>query len=166
MYVYIKRWFDSLNLIHSERVTICVIELSHNWFREWFVACSVPRHYLSHYWLLFNHTIRNKPDKKNVTLLPRTSSWLYITTHGLCKTCVLRNILTQCIKVVCTGPMLAYFLIKWDVVVYVLSPRQLGQITFAALWSRVLRQQIILPALLQFCCRRLVRTLLFSTFCT
>ena len=119
----------------------------------------MPRHSLNHYCLLVNHTIGNKPDC-NVTPPPRACSWLYIATRGLCKKCILRNIITQCMNVVCTGPMLADFLIKWDVVLYVLSPRQLGQITFATLWSMVPRQQIISPALLQFCCRRLVRTLL------
>ena len=38
------------SLTHLGRVTsICVTELSHNWFRQWLVTCSVPSRYLNQY---------------------------------------------------------------------------------------------------------------------
>ena len=39
---------------------ICVGELGQHWFRQWFVACSAPSHYLNQCWLIVNWTLRNK----------------------------------------------------------------------------------------------------------
>ena len=48
------------NLTHWGRVThICVAELGHHWFRQWFVACSVPGHFLDQCWLIVNWTPKN-----------------------------------------------------------------------------------------------------------
>ena len=38
---------------------ICVVELSHHWFRWWLVAYSAPSHYLNQCWNIVNWTSRN-----------------------------------------------------------------------------------------------------------
>ena len=46
---------------HWGRVThICVVELGHNRFRLWLVACSTPSHYQNQCWNTVHWTFRNK----------------------------------------------------------------------------------------------------------
>ena len=50
-----------LPLTHWGRVThICVVDLGHHWFRQCYVACSAPSHYLNQCWNIVNWTFRNK----------------------------------------------------------------------------------------------------------
>ena len=43
---------------HRGQVThVCVNKQGYHWIRYWFVACSVPSHYLNQCWLIINWTI-------------------------------------------------------------------------------------------------------------
>ena len=44
----------------SATYIICVSELGQRWFRQLFVACLAPSHYLKQYWHIVNWTPRNK----------------------------------------------------------------------------------------------------------
>ena len=52
-------WFSILTHL-SLVLHICVSESGQHWFRQWFVAYSVPYHYLKHFWVIVNCTLRNK----------------------------------------------------------------------------------------------------------
>ena len=39
---------------------ICVGEFGQHWFGQWFLACSVPSHFLNQCWLIINWTLGNK----------------------------------------------------------------------------------------------------------
>ena len=60
-------WSNITHQIHTLLLThlppvphICVEELGQRCFRQWFVACSAPSHYLNQCWLIVNRSLRNK----------------------------------------------------------------------------------------------------------
>ena len=61
-------WIDFCNNFIGWRILInwggvmhiCVIKISHHWFRYWLVACLAPSHYLNQCWLIVNWALRNK----------------------------------------------------------------------------------------------------------
>ena len=74
---------------------ICISKLNHLCFKQWLVACSVPRYYLNQCWIIFNWTYQNK--------LQWNLGWSTITVcenvleNAVCK---MRAILSQpqCVK--------------------------------------------------------------------
>ena len=49
------QWVESLRPV----MHICSPNSGHHWFKKWLAACSLPIHYLSHYWLMVNWPLVN-----------------------------------------------------------------------------------------------------------
>ena len=64
---------------------ICVSESGQPWFRLWFVAYSVPSHYLNQCWVIVNWTFRNKLHwnfYQNTIFHSRKCIWTYRLRNG------------------------------------------------------------------------------------
>ena len=89
-------------LTHWGRVThIFVINLAgHYQFRQWFVACSAPRHYLNQCSIIFNWTLRSKLQ----------SNCIFISNTFI-QDNVFENAVWKC-EIFCLGPNMSLVVIR------------------------------------------------------